>query len=202
LGFDRDLALQYFGYWRDLQDAGALVPADVHVANDGNAAEDSLFAKRFSLAQVFPANQFEGVKKIIESAEMVPLPKGPTGAGDAFVVSGQSISANAEPDHARWAAHYIDYFLNDAEAAAIYLGDNGIPASAAGRKAIAHLGLRQLELFEKIRDSVPPFAPLPVGHGKVIDSLARACEAVAFDQLTIEQGVDRFMAEARSALQR
>lgn len=202
IGFNRDIAVQYFTFWNDLQKAGGLVTPDVKTANNGTAAEDSVLAKGMVLMQAHPANQFESLKAIIPGAGMTVLPQGPKGRGDTFVVSGQSISAVADDPRAAVAAHYINFFLNDPEANQVYQGDNGIPASEVGRAAIKAKGTAQVPLFESVADEVPPFAPLPVGYAKVREALLRSCDLVAFGQLTPEQGADQFIADTRASIRR
>lgn len=200
LGFTNEMARQYFKYWNDLQQAGALIDPTVKTADNGNSAQDSVLSKGDVLFQAHPANQYESLKGIIPGAEMTALPRGPEGAGDAFIVSGQSIGNNVDADHALVAASYINFFLNDPEANGIYQGDNGIPASTVGREAIAGKNLESVKLFEQIEDVVPPFDPLPVGYGKVRDSLIRICDQVSFGQLTAEQGADAFVTAAQASL--
>jgi multiple sugar transport system substrate-binding protein len=200
IGFTPEMATEYFKFWNDLQQAGALVDPTVKTAENGNSAQDSVFSKGRVLFQAHPANQYESVKGIIPGVQMTALPRGPEGAGDAFIVSGQSISNNVDEDHALVAAAYINFFLNDPEANAIYQGDNGIPASTVGREAIAGKNLEAVKLFEQIQDVVPPFDPLPVGYGKVRDSLIRICDQVAFGQLTAEQGAEAFVTAAKASV--
>jgi multiple sugar transport system substrate-binding protein len=202
LGFSRDLAVQYFKFWHDLQEAGGVILPDVKTANNGSAAEDGVLAKRLVLMQANPANQFESLKAIIKGAAMTALPQGPKGHGDTFVVSGQSISATSDDARAAVAAHYINFFLNDPEANQVYQGDNGIPASQVGRDVIKAKGTAQVPLFEALAPSVPPFAPLPLGYAKVRDALLRNCDRVSYGQVTPEQGADQFIADARASIRK
>lgn len=200
LAASREALIDYLQFWKGLQDEGLTPPADVQVANDGNNAQNSLFSKALVVSSFFPGNQFSSAQGFLPSVEMTSIPVGPEGVGDTLTLNAHAIGATASEEEARAAAEYIDFFLNDAEANVIFNADNGVPTSSAAREAIGREDERFFSLYAEIEDNITPFAPLPEGYGQVRDALARTCEAVQFEHVTVEQGADELIAEAEQAL--
>ena len=183
--FTGDDAGRWFRYWLDLQHAGAVPPPQVQQEQHGPTAEDNMFSKRMVLSATPPANQFTTIRSLVPDVDIVSLPDGPAGPGTGLVVSGQAVSANAADPAA--AAAFVDFFVNDTEAAKLYQADNGIPAAGPAREAVRDLGPRQFAVFEQITAAgIAPFS-LPPGTGGFEDALTRACDTTAFEQATPEQ---------------
>ena len=201
LGFDRQLLIDWYNYWADLQDAGATPDMAFQVEQQGETPEDTMIARGNVLIDAFPANQFEVIQELIPGIEMTGLANGPEGPGDSNVVSGQSISPHTPNGEA--AAQFLNFFVNDVEAASIYKADNGIPADQEARDAAAEAlgGGKQFELFEQIEEDFLPMAPLPQGSAAVgEDALVRTCQEVGFGRLSPEEAADQFFREAEDAL--
>jgi pectin-derived oligosaccharide transport system substrate-binding protein len=194
LGFGASEVTDWLDYWKDLGDAGALPPPAVQTEQEGDSAEDSMIAKNTVVISTRPANQFNTVAALSADLDMVSLPDGPQGPGQAVIVSGQSISANTEkPD---LAARWIDYFVNDPQGAVAYEADNGVPVDQEARQAVADaVPHKQFSVFEEmLKDDLQAMEFL-AGTGELQTALTRACDSVAFGNQTSEQAAQQFMTE-------
>ena len=201
LGFEQEHLIDWFTYWQDLRQAGAVPPIALQVEQQGDAFEDTMFARANVLIDALSTNKFETMQELVPGIEVTGLPNGPEGPGDSLVVSGHSISPHTP--NADAAAQFIDFFVNNIEAASIYKADNGIPSAdpAADAAAEALGGGRQFELFREIEEDFKPLEPLPEGSSAVMqDALPRFCHEVAFDRLSLEEAADQFFREAQDAL--
>lgn len=196
VAFDVNAASGYFQYWKDLQQAGVVPPADFQAANEGANIEDSMFTKGMTALQMVPGNQFEASKARQGNIKLAGLPVGPDGPGNKLVVSGQSIGANSKNPKA--AAEFINFFINDEAAAAAYKADNGIPSSTASRKAVAPLNIYAVSFYDTIKDNFAAFEPLPAVSSRVNDLLKRVCDQVAFDQASPDDAAATLLAELKA----
>lgn len=199
LGFDKSDVVRWFTFWNGLQQAKALPPPALQTEQQGGTTEDSMFAKKMVLVDVAPANQFETLRASNPDAQVTGVPAGPKGPGNYFIVSGQSISART--DHAKPAAQFIDFFLNDIKAARTYQADNGVPASAKARDAVAkNLKLRQFALYDEIKDDVTQMSPPPPGSADIPAALTRSCDEMAFGRMGVDKAADQFLKAAGDAI--
>jgi multiple sugar transport system substrate-binding protein len=169
--------------------------------------EDSLFANGKEFLSLKPANQLDAHQNILqavsdyEEMDMVRVPIGPGGASDDMGTNGISIGSNCSEDQVKAAAAWINFFLQNDEAAKIYLSDNGVvtvdrqqnaqaedPATTPGQ--VKHVRLLQMIAD----DSTPTY--YPNGYRPLIDALQRMAQAVAFGELTPESAADAFFEEA------
>lgn len=199
LGFDTAHVTAWLDYWKDLGDAGALPPPAVQTEQDGDSAEDSMIAKNTVAISTRPANQFHSVATPNPDLDMVSLPDGPQGPGQAVIVSGQSISANTEKPEL--AARWINYFVNDPSGAVAYEADNGVPVDQEALQAVADaVPHKQFAVFdEMLRDDLHAMEFL-AGTGELETALTRACDSVAFGNQTSEQAAQQFMGEMEAEI--
>jgi multiple sugar transport system substrate-binding protein len=199
LGFGEDEVVRWFTYWQKLQQAKALPPPALQTEQQGGSTEDSMFAKKMVLVDVAPANQYETIHAANPDTEVTGVPAGPNGPGNYFIVSGQSISSRTQ--HAKQGAQFINFFLNDIRAAQTYQADNGVPASAEAREAVAKsMKLRQFDLYEEIKDDVTLMEPPPPGSADIPAALTRSCDEIAFGRMSVDEAADQFLKAAADAI--
>jgi multiple sugar transport system substrate-binding protein len=200
LGFGKDTVEAWFSYWKNLQNAKTVPPPDVQQEQQGTTTEDSMLAKRKVGLDIIPANQYETIKDLNPNVDETSVPRGPAGSGNFLIVSGQSISRSAKDPKA--AAEFINFFLNDVDAAKEYKADNGLPAANKPRDAVSEVvKMRQFDLYNEIKDQLQPMPPAPPGGASVIEALGRACDEVSFGRSSVSDAAARYMADADSALQ-
>ncbi|MPZ26037.1 MAG: extracellular solute-binding protein [Micromonosporaceae bacterium] len=115
-----------------------------------------------------------------------------------------SYSISAHTDHPEEAAMFVDFLLNNVEAAEIMLHDRGLPANLQLREQIAP-GLPETEqqvseFMTEIGSSLvdPPPAP-PTGAGETVSIMQRLYEEALFDRLTPIEAAEQFMQEVEAA---
>jgi multiple sugar transport system substrate-binding protein len=199
LGFSVADVTAWLDYWKDLGDAGALPPPAVQTEQEGESAEDSMIAKNTVAISSRPANQFAAVAALNPDLDMVSLPDGPQGPGEAVIISGQSISANTEK--ADLAARWINYFVNDPEGAVTYEADNGVPVDQEARQAVANaVPHKQFAVFEQMLAGDLQAMDFFPGTGELETALTRACDSVAFGNQTSEQAAQQFISEMEAEI--
>jgi pectin-derived oligosaccharide transport system substrate-binding protein len=158
-----------------------------------------MIAKKSVVISALPGNQFNTIAAANPDIDMVSLPDGPHGPGQAVVISGQSISANTEkPD---LAARWINFFVNDPQAAVTYEADNGVPVDGEARAAVADaVPHKQFAVFEEMLAGnlqAMNFAP---GTGELETALTRACDSVAYGNQTPDQAAQQFISEMEAEI--
>ena len=132
---------------------------------------------------------------------MLRMPIGPGGAADDMGTNGISIGSNCSEDQVQAAAAWINFFLQNDEAAKIYLSDNGVVTVERQQNAQAEDPnttpgqVEHVRLLQKIDDDSTP-TYYPNGYRPLIDSLQRMAQAVAFEEFTLEEAADAFFEEA------
>lgn len=193
VAFNVDEAAEHFSYWLDLQNAGAVPPADFQSSNEGGTVEDSMFTKGMTALQTVPANQYVASTTRGGDIKLAGVPIGPSGAGNKLIVSGQSIGANS--DNPREAAKFIDFFVNDEEAALAYQANNGIPSANSAREALSSQEIYAVDFYDTITDNFASFAPPPAASADLDASLIRACEQVMFGNASPKEAAETMKSE-------
>ena len=103
------------------------------------------------------------------------------------------------------AADYINFFINDPEAAKILRDERGVPINSDNRDSIAAGSDENTQMIFKYiahieKNAAPPPAWAPAKASQVYSALADAYQAVAFKKLTPEQAADQFVTKANQIL--
>ena len=208
LGFDKQVMIDWFTMWEELREAGATVPPEM-AAEEPEALEQTYLAEGRIMLDTKAANQLDAHQDGLDASpqfsgtlRMQKHPNGPAGAGDDLQTNGMSIGSNCPEEDVPAAAAWINFFLNDEEAAQIYASDNGVvtvdrlreqqrddPNTLPGQT-------RNIELLEEILEFEPEPASYLPGYGALEAAQKRAYESVMFGAQTIEEAVDEYFAEA------
>ncbi|MEX1031430.1 MAG: extracellular solute-binding protein [Paenibacillaceae bacterium] len=202
LGFTKEHMIEWFNMWSELRKSGGIVPAEVQVANDPTAADKSLVAKGQVAMQYASASQIFGYQSLTEDKlGLFTSPKRSKGTGMIPPVSGQFMTVYAKSAHPEEAAMYIDFMVNDPDAAAILGNDRGVPPSSDMRDALAQTSTPvdkvlydfislSTEVASNFDYEIVPF------DNEFTKLLQLTSEQIGFGQLSIEAAVDQFMTEA------
>lgn len=207
LGFERKDLAEWLTFWEDLRKEGVAPPAKITAEQTGLPFEDQMFSKDQTAIHLHANNTLTNHEKYTKgNLELKRMPNASTDGppADYFFSVTMAISANSK--HPAEAAKLVNYFMTDQEAAKIYSGEFGPPASSKSRSTI-----REQQDSEDLK--VSSFADGMLDLGLVSDQawprggvllndglLARANEQVAFGKSTPEQAADAFFNEAESAL--
>ncbi len=106
--------------------------------------------------------------------------------------------------HQDEAAAFVDFLLNDEDAAAIMLTDRGLPANLDVRESILgsleSADQRMADFMTEIESEIVDSTPVPPnGSGEVQDIMIRVNTEVLFGSLSPEEAAQRFIDEVNAA---
>lgn len=211
LGFSKQTLIDWFAYWRALQDAGAVRSAEQMVEAALEKNEDSTIARGRVIFDIRPGNAFASVKAPLlantgDLLTMAALPAGPARAAQLVGINGLSIGASCRnlPATIAW----INYFTYDPKAAAIYGSNNGVVSvTTLQAEQIASADVDEdtkfvLSYGQKLFASPDAYSePLPSFYSELYPILRRAAEASAFGA-TPEEAAEQFFEEMQAAVKR
>ncbi|XID93054.1 ABC transporter substrate-binding protein [Paenibacillaceae bacterium WGS1546] len=209
LRFDKQDVVNWFTLWDELRQAGAIVPPETQVANPPDAVDKSLIVKGQVAIQGASASQIFGYQDVTEDQlGLLSNPTGPAGNGMSPPISGQFITSYQGTDHPEEVAMFIDFMVNDPEAAAILGSTRGVPPSSVIRDALAaqstpvdKVMYDYISLATRLSEGVLPFEHFPYDN-EYINLLKVTSEKVAFGASSIDAAADEFMSEMQKMLAR
>lgn len=206
LKFDKQDIVNWFTLWDELRQAGAIVPAEVQVANPPDAVDKSLTVKGQVAIQSASASQIFGYQDLTEDQlGLLPNPAGPAGNGMSPPISGQFITSYEGTKHPEEVAKFMDFMVNDPEAAAILGSTRGVPPSAKIRDV---LSAQSTPVDKILYDYISLATKLSTGNGfehfpfdnEFIKLLKVTSEKVAFGASSIDAASEEFMTEMQKLL--
>ncbi|MEU7832464.1 MULTISPECIES: extracellular solute-binding protein [unclassified Nonomuraea] len=133
----------------------------------------------------------------------MPKVKGATTSG-MFLQPSMFYTVAAKSEHPAEAAKFIDFMVNDPDAASILLSDRGLPTNAkvlaAVKDKLPAVDQKTLGFIDEVRSELSPIAAPPKGALQVDDILKRVTEEVVFAKTTPDAAAQKFLTEANAAL--
>ncbi|WP_026699757.1 ABC transporter substrate-binding protein [Salibacterium aidingense] len=207
LGFSKEDLVEFWTYWDELRQMGAIPPAQLVSEQSGLPDESSLFAQGKTIFIDRPSNRAKMLSGYVEGDELEilrwPLMEdGEFSGGEQLQIPAIVMSNDSE--HKEEAAELINYFVNDLEATEIYAAENGIPGTEPVREnlepSLQPLDEQAIEHMEKVVDDIPVTTSRPAGSSAVLQAYYRYSESIGYGEISIEDAVDEFFAEAEQAL--
>jgi len=211
VGFDAEDVAAFWDYAADLQERGVSISAERASETTGLPLEQNDFSQGKQATVFWPANGLGTAQATIDQAApghvlaAFPLPSGPSGNGSAFWLSGLAISA--ECDNIATAADFIDFFVNDPEAALAYASDNGANTQTANLQellddpATSEAKKSELALYQTLADT--GVAPTVYGKGYASlfqQAVTRYFQQISFGEVSVQDAAEQFTAEAEGAI--
>ena len=208
VAFSKATAQAWFEYWEGLRKEGLTdSPEEMGTENSAMVEETNLANGRGFISNR-PPNQLGSVQKTVDTVnpgatiDIMPYPTGDDGmVGMDIGANGIAIGANCPDELLPASVAWINFFTQDPRAAQIYQSDNGVVAIdqfAEAQASNPDTQKTQVRMIEVYRQLVPTAKPVfwPAGgYAALTDVLNRTYDAVAFEQLTPEQGADQLLAE-------
>jgi multiple sugar transport system substrate-binding protein len=210
VAFTKKTLVGWFTYWEDLRKAGLTDTPDVMVEENGNLIEQSDIANGRTFMTARPPNRLDTHQRVIDTVRpgeqlaILPAPVGPAGGGWDVGSNGIAIGANCAADLLPAAVAWTNFFTQDPEAAAIYESDLGPvsvdtlqqnqiddPRTSRGQR-------EQVLMFRRIASQAKPILWPSRSNGLLAQALSRNYQAIAFGQVTIDQGADQVFADLAS----
>ncbi len=208
VGFSKETAVAWFDYWEALRKDGLTDNAEEMVADNGSLIEESNIANGRTFITNRPPNRLASMQAAVDKVlpgtklDIMPYPTAEDGTtGMDLGSNGIAIGANCPAELLPASVAWVNFFTQDPRAAQIYQSDNGVvavdhlaeaqakdPATAAGQ-------VRYIELFREVVGGAKPVQWPAGGYQAVTETIARAYDAVAFEQLSSADAADQFIAE-------
>ncbi|CAM3845041.1 sugar ABC transporter substrate-binding protein [Cohnella lubricantis] len=200
LGFEEADILPWFQYWDNTAKAGGVVPIELQVSNPPDDTGKSLLLTGKVAMTLLPSNNlvtFQGLTQ--DEFTMVQLPRGPKGTGVVFE-SSQGISGFAKTKHPNEVAKFIDFIINDPDAAKALGNNRGVPVTSANRAALVAEASPADKIVYDYTSRVSeqtkkePFAISynPPGNAEFIKLSDNTVQEIGFGKASVEKAVQGF----------
>jgi multiple sugar transport system substrate-binding protein len=208
LGYELQDLADFFAYWKDMQDKGLTPPADIMAQDASGKMEDSMFVLGKSLFGGIHSNQLVANQQLVPdeiNITMVPNQEG--GQPGQYLKPSMLISMAETSQDKETAADLINFFITDPEANAILQIERGVTGDASIREGLIP-GLTDTEkkiiaYLDIVATSVGPLPPPPPKSAGELDRALRPTwDAIAFEQVTVEEGAKQYYDDAIAILAR
>lgn len=189
------------------RDTKAEPPASVSVEVQAGGVDRSLLGTKTGAMGTWWTNEVPALAKASGSdLQLLRLPgESQASQPGMFLKPAMFWSVGAKTKAPDEAAKFVNWLLNDPEAAKILLSDRGQMINLKNREAVlpdlAAPDKMSYDFLEEIKSELAPPPPLPpMGAGAVITLIQQLNEQVLFDKLTPEQAADQFLTQAAAAI--
>lgn len=209
LGFEDDkITTEFFQYWLDLIDMGAVPNPDEYeqIATLGKEAspvitDDAAFRQDWTNFTAIAAAAGN------DTLKMVNPPVNQTNTKALWNKPGMFFSIAETSTVKKESAKFIDWVLNSEEANDIMMGERGIPSSSVVREYLVNSGklsAQQIDMFNFADDTVNYCsqvpAPDPAGIAEINTVFKDIAYSVFYGQITPETAATQFREEANNIL--
>lgn len=209
LGFAASDAAEYFDYFLDLVENGAMPGASLLAEEQTLSLEQGLGGTGREAIGPWWSNESVGLAHAV-GAEL-ELFHYPTWTGDLtdsspWLKSSMYLSASSSTDHPDEVQTFIDFFVNSEEAGMISMVERGIPPSASVRDVVVNnlegMELATAEFIDDIEDHLGDPEPIsPVGGSEFAAILDRYESEVYFGSLSPQDAAEDMVAEMEDSLE-
>lgn len=211
LGFDAKLLADWWRMWDQMRKDGVTITAEM-LGERGTALEELPIASGKVLWNAQPQNQLTQTASVAKANDVgnlvvTKMPNGPSGPGENFGSNGLSLSTSCTDDQVDSGVKFINFFLNDENAAKAYGSTNGAVSVTKPRQAQIDNPETDPKLAESLAlvqtvvdEHDPKGLVLPVGGRAASDAFTRAATSVFLGQATPDEAAAAFISEANAAL--
>ena len=206
LGFDAEVAEEWFTYWQELREAGVIPAPDVQLEADSAGWTNNLLVTDSAAMGAHSTNHLSIIQDLTETPYgLSSIPTVENSTDDWWFFPPILISAGASTEHPDEAAKFIDFILNNVDAGLITGINQGAPSSSGVRDALAPtLTEQQTAFLEQIsseqQQPARAFPLRPEGAGQLNTAITRAGQEIAYGNQTVEEAVATLISEAERAL--
>ena len=207
VGFDQGDITDWFKFWAWMRKIKACVPADVQALDQLNVENNMVTLNKAAVGFV-NSNQFiafQAVNK--DSLGLMRFPDTKGGKPGQYLKPSMLISVSAASANKDAAVDFVNFLVEDKDAALALGIERGIPASPAMREALEPtLNEQAKEILDYIARLTPHVGPLPPpppnGAGENQMLIKKIGEEVGFGRLSPEDGAAKFVDQAAANLKR
>lgn len=179
--------------------------ADVTASNN-TSPEQSPLGKKLTSAEFAYDSVYPGYQKARgKDLAVAPYPSDDPANTGQYRRPSMFLSVSARGKAQEASAKLVNFLINDPEAGKILGAERGLPPNLAIRKQLAAEATGTNKVIYEYEASIesklgPAPAVPPKGAGSIQKLLQRTYEEVAFERLTVDAAVSRFMSEAQKDL--
>jgi multiple sugar transport system substrate-binding protein len=205
LGFTADDLTEWWTFTDKLRREGAVSPAEETTQLDGTV-ENTPLGRGKAVSDMnwdAPASGFLAL--VPGGVTLAPMPSGEDGTPGQYFKPSMFMGIADNSGHPKQAAQFIDFMLNDLDAAKILGATRGIPVNKSIREQTAS----QLKDFDKtIADfqasldgdlNAPPQAP-PSGDTALQTTFMRDYDQVSYERMSPREAAEDYITEAKAEL--
>lgn len=205
LGFEEKDVKEWFQTWQDMRDSGGAVPPEIQ-ASSSQTPEQSLIVQGKVAIQMIASNQFGAYSNASQDDfELFITPYDEGGKNGVALRPSQFLSGNADTEHPEEVAKFLNFMVNDVEAADILGNDRGAPVNSDVReKLIENASEIDKEIFEYIQwvgqTSDAPYEPNLPGFNENEKLFKETSEKISFKKATVEEASAAYYSEVEKIL--
>jgi multiple sugar transport system substrate-binding protein len=179
--------------------------ADVTASNN-TSPEQSPLGKKLTSAEFAYDSVYPGYQKAHgKDLAVAPYPSDDPANTGQYRRPSMFLSVSARGQAQEASAKLVNFLINDPDAGKILLAERGLPPNLSIRKQLAAEATGTNKVIYEYEASIesklgPAPAVPPKGAGSIQKLLQRTYEEVAFERLTVDAAVSRFMSEAQKDL--
>jgi len=206
--FTEDQIKAYYQYWADLRQAGAVAPPDLSATSD-DSANSLLVTRRAAFVPIASSSFSRFQSQTKDQLEMIIMPQNGDNGRSVKPGASQILSVGAKTKHADAAAKFIDFFINDPDAAAVLKTTRGVLPTQAQRDAmladpnLADEDKKNIAILgeaAKLEGNVtlpPPAGEQVLGWKGMIEKVG---QEIAFDKISVEEGAKKLKEQAYASV--
>ncbi|WP_067598694.1 ABC transporter substrate-binding protein [Nocardiopsis listeri] len=206
LAFSSETLAEWFQITEDLLESGGQPGASQSVEIEAGGPDQSVLATNTGAMAHFWSNQLGGLTASSDrDLELLRYPGESDGERTGmYFKPAMFYSVSAGSEHPQEAARFVDFMLNDNQAAELILADLGLPANIDVRahilSSLSAADERSAIFLSDVEgDIVDGNPPPPIGAGEVVEITKRASDELAFGNLTPEEAAEQFITEVEAA---
>jgi multiple sugar transport system substrate-binding protein len=199
-GFSADTLREWWTLMLESRDLGAEPQPSLTVETQAGGIDQSLLSTNRGAAGFWWTNEYPTL--FGSSGHDLELLRFPTDNGQLgmYLKPAMFWAVSSQTEHPEEAAKFVDFLVNDPEAAALQLTDRGLPVNLELREQIEgdldEANQKAAQFLAEITPELeePPAVP-PQGAGEVQAIMQQLTEQLLFDQITVDEAVERFIKE-------
>jgi len=204
--FTQEDMVEWFELWEKYRSEGLIPDAQIAATYTETGPDKSLIVEGKSVMKIAFSNQLKAYQDLMkDELEMVLLPFGGEVSG-IWLQPSQFMSVSKKTKHAKEAAMFLDFMVNDPEATAILGTDRGIPGSSVVRDALkvdaTPVDQKVFNFIDlAVENSRSMDRELPNG-GEWASVLMNAAQKVAFKSSVIQEAAQEVVDAAEQAVKK
>jgi multiple sugar transport system substrate-binding protein len=206
IGMSADTIKSWWGIAQKLIETKGSPDAAKSAEIGATGPEQSLLGTNEGAMGMWWSNQLNALSKSSgQEMTLLRMPKveGATTSG-MFLQPAMFYAASSKTENADAAGKFIDFLVNDPDAAAILLSDRGLPTNskvlAAVKDKLPATDQKTLDFIDEVKSELSPIEAPPKGALQMEDILKRASEEVLFGRATPDEAAAKFLEEANAAI--